>query len=61
LLDAQIAVVAGLERPLLLYEVWDRITGTGSQLAYVLPGRKAGRFWIGSRRRVRQFIAGEIA
>jgi hypothetical protein len=26
-----------------------------------LPGRKVGRFWLGSRRRVRQFIAGEIA
>ena len=24
-----------------------------------LPGRKAGRFWLGSRRVVRQFIAGE--
>jgi hypothetical protein len=24
-----------------------------------LPGRKAGRFWIGSRRRLHQFITGE--
>ena len=24
-----------------------------------LPGRKAGKFWLGSRRVVRQFIAGE--
>jgi ERCC4-related helicase len=38
LLDTQIAVVAGLEQPLFLYEVWDRITGTGSQLAHVLVG-----------------------
>jgi hypothetical protein len=26
-----------------------------------LPGRKAGRFWIGSKRRLHQFIAGEVA
>jgi hypothetical protein len=26
-----------------------------------LPGRKVGRFWIGSRRRLQQFIAGEVA
>jgi hypothetical protein len=28
-----------------------------------LPGRKAGRFWLGSRSRLRQFIAeaGEVA
>ena len=38
LVDAQIAVVVGLEQPLLLYEVWDRITGTGSQLAHVMVG-----------------------
>jgi hypothetical protein len=38
LLDAQVSIVAGLENPLLLYDVWDRITGTGSQLAHVLLG-----------------------
>jgi hypothetical protein len=26
-----------------------------------LPGRKLGRFWIGSRRIVRQFISAEVA
>jgi hypothetical protein len=26
-----------------------------------LPGRKAGRFWVGSKRRLRQHIAGEVA
>jgi hypothetical protein len=27
----------------------------------LLPGHKLGRFWIGSRRRLRQLIAGEVA
>ena len=25
-----------------------------------VPGRKVGKFWLGSRRVVRQFIAGEV-
>jgi hypothetical protein len=24
-----------------------------------VPGRKVGKFWLGSRRRIRQFISGE--
>jgi hypothetical protein len=26
-----------------------------------VPGRKAGKFWLGSKRRLQQFIAGEVA
>ena len=36
--DAQVAIASGLEQPLYLFEVWDRITGTGSQLIRVLVG-----------------------
>ncbi len=40
--NAQLTCVPGLEQPLFLFEVWDRITGTGSQLPHVIVGVVAG-------------------